>query len=401
MYGANRASTSLLHLLVKHYPSSDPQVLDLTDIERAGNDQTHVRSMRVLGDAVEIVRENVTDHEVLNFSQRPDESFHELSNLSKEKIFCLYMEPPERHEAPPGLDWLPEHSVDTTANACVIITESHDEYDQILSALQGDGRRLLILGYNRFAIGEGPLTGGGRSPLPQISANPLIVSSDALDSNELVDLLYSMVAIGEIRSIIKVVEDIREIVDVGKISLPSILRRQLGLPRLNPLSDLKTLYGYRPLTQAEGDFYSAHHLLSFLEYMGAAPEDPTHVKFEFTFVRGLLDLIDLDDRIKKIDGDAIERIYESFCGEVAMFRETLAKVLDEAESTLDRATTVVQMNIAIMAILWTSVLAALPTLSSVMQRILDAMGVGLYVAGSFLVFILFVSYVRLLRWSKS
>jgi hypothetical protein len=59
------------------------------------------------------------------------------------------------------------------------------------------------------------------------------------------------------------------------------------------------------------------------------------------------------------------------------------------------------MNIAIMAILWTSVLAALPTLSSVMQRILDAMGVGLYVAGSFLVFILFVSYVRLLRWSKS
>jgi len=401
VYGPNRASTSLLHLIIRHYHPSDQQVLDLTDIERAGNDQTHVKAIRVLGDAVEIVRENVTDHEVLNFSQHPDESFRELSNLSKETIFSLYMEPPKGYKDQLGLDFLPKYSVGTTANACVIITESHDEYDQLLYALQQDGRRLHILTPYRFTMGEAQLTGGKGLPLLQIAANPLIVSSDALYSDELTEVLYSMVGIGEISSIIEVVDDIRDIIDVGKISLPSNLRRQLGVPRLNPLSDLRTLYGYRPLTQAEGDFYSAHHDLALLEHVGPTPGDLSHVEFELAFVHGLLGLIDLDDRIAKIDGDAIEGAYGFFCGEVAKFRKTLANALDEAESTLDRATTVVQMNLAIMAILWAGALAALPTLYNVMKQISDAMGVGLYVAGGVFVFLLFVSYMRLLYLSKS
>jgi hypothetical protein len=399
-YGGKGASVVLLHLLVKHYHPSSQQVLDLTDIERSSNAQTHVQTIRVLGDAVEIVYENATLDEALNLSQRPDESFYGLSKLSKEKIFCLYIEPPKKHKVLRGFDFLPKYHVDTTANACVIITESDDEYKQLEMALRRNGKVLRVLDDNRLAIGEGPTTGGEWLPLPVIAANPLIVSSDALDANELVDVLYSIVSIGEIHSIMETLMDIREIVEMGGISLPSNLRRQLGRPRINPLLDLKTLYGYRPLTQAEDDFYSVHHDLALLEHLGTASEDPARIEIEL--VRELLGLIDLDGRTRTTDKDAIENIYRSFCKTVARFSGTLAKVLNEAESTLERATTVVQMNIAIMAILWTGVLTVLTTVGSgVMQWILDAMGAGLYVAGGFFILIFLVSYMRLLCQPKS
>ena len=256
----------------------------------------------------------------------------------------------------------------------VIVVDTTEQVSKIAKIIKSLSSELREKIPGHVWVGQSPATNFISTPFFGITVNPVILLPP-LERNHKYDdflngLFNSLVAIGEFYNILETIDDAHELCALASYSVPLQLSRSIGSLKINPFMHIRDIYGLRSFSKYERLFNS----LLF--------EDIKHIKLYGSKAAEIIRqqegffhfpvIAELNTLIESYSGFASDIIYEHFYSSAknpdeefrtAIFnlfetrlkslKDTLEKFVGDIKGVIEAARTSVQLNLAIIALIWT------------------------------------------------
>jgi hypothetical protein len=223
-------------------------------------------------------------------------------------------------------------------------------------------------------VGQFSATNFISAPFFRIAVNPIILLPP-LERNHKYDdflngLFNSLVAIGEYYNILEIIDDAHELCALATYSVPLQLSRTIGSLKINPFKHIRDIYGLRSFNKCERLFnFLLFEDIKHIELYGSKAAEIIRQQeglFHFPVIAGLNTLIEsyslfASDVIyehfhcsaKNPDEEFRTAIFSLFETRLKSLKDTLEKFVDDIKGVIEAARTSVQLNLAIITLIWT------------------------------------------------
>jgi len=236
---------------------------------------------------------------------------------------------------------------------------------------------------DNIKIGKQGATNHIVSPFSRVilSVNPIAVlipdDGDYIFNETIQRLLLFLASLGELYNILSLLTDIHEACIITKQTVLREIRTRMSRLKVNIIRDVVDLYGMKTYNKMEQWFYDIpfDDLAFFLEY-GSPSAELIYLKegeFHCPAISRLLQNItdffpDGLAIVKCKNGEDFslkfrDDLFRVFDASMKTFASTVKQFLEDVERVFDASRTTVQLNITIVALIWTmlfSVLALIP-----------------------------------------
>jgi len=368
-------SRSVIKKYIRHYPTTPQKKFQVTKLFQSASGKHNATF--VYGDVLEVIFENLSLDEVLKRVRNVEdldthferEFFWETTTGGK--LFKFYLGSKFLDEKKLSLPLL---SPILTVFFIVIVVDTSEEVDEISKTIQSLGLGLREKIHGHVWIGQSPATNFISSPFFTIAINPIILLPPKKPNYKYNDFLNglfnSIIAIGEFYNILEIIDDAHEFCALASYSVPLELSQSIGSLKINPLKNIRDIYGLRSFKKYERLFHSfLFEDIKHLRFYGSEAAEIIKRQegvFHFQVIAELLTLIHSYSRYatdiiyenfqsqgKDLDEEFRAALFNLFETRLKSIKDTLEKFVSDLQGVIDAARTSVQLNLAIVTLIWT------------------------------------------------
>ena len=367
-------SRSVIKKHIRHYPTIPSKKFRVTDLFQGKNVKPTVAF--AYGNVLEVLFENVPMDEVAKrLQQQKDIDTHFEIEFYKEttgsELFRFYLG--EKFLSKKKL-YTPYLSPILTVFLVVIVVDTAEQVNEIARIAKPLGLKLRMRIPGHVWIGQSPATNFISAPFFRITVNPIILLPPTEPNYRYDDFLNglfnSIIAIGEFYNIVESIDDAHELCAIASYTVPLELSRNIGSPKINPFKHIRDVYGLRSFNKYERLFHSSYFEdIKHMRLYGSKAAEIIRRQegvFHFPVISELLTLIESYSRYasdiiyenfqskkKDLDEEFRTSIFKLFEFRLSSLKDTLEKFIDDIQGVIEAARTSVQLNLAIITLIWT------------------------------------------------